>query len=86
MFLVLAVPEVPVLESVMCVCVCVYYCSTYEKAVRVGGLVCVCVSFNYFALVLSLCCSTGVAAQQVFAAEHSGVSLLGKQSILEPRI
>jgi hypothetical protein len=25
------------------VCVCVYYCSTYEKAVRVGGLVCVCV-------------------------------------------
>ena len=39
MFLVLAVPEVPVLESAMCVCVCVYYCSTYEKAVRVGGLV-----------------------------------------------
>ena len=25
------------------VCVCVYYCSTYEKPVRVGGLVCVCV-------------------------------------------
>jgi hypothetical protein len=21
----------------MCVCVCVYYCSTYYKAVRVGG-------------------------------------------------
>jgi hypothetical protein len=39
MFLVLAVPEVPVLESAICVCVCVYYCSTYEKAVRVGGLV-----------------------------------------------
>jgi hypothetical protein len=37
MLLVLAVPEVPVLESAMCVCVCVYYCSTYEKAVRVGG-------------------------------------------------
>jgi hypothetical protein len=68
------------------VCVCVYYCSTYEKAVRVGGLVCMCVSLNYFALVLSLYSSTGVAAQQVFAAEHSGVSLLGKQSILEPRI
>ena len=67
-------------------CVCVYYCSTYEKAVRVGGLVCVCVSFNYFALVLSLYSSTGVAAQQAFSAEHSGVSLLGKQSILEPRI
>jgi hypothetical protein len=50
-------------------CVCVYYCSTYEKAVRVGGLVCVCVSFNYFALVLSLYSSTGVAAQQVFAVE-----------------
>ncbi len=42
-------------------------------------------SFNYFALVLSLYSSTGVAAQQVFAG-HSGVSLLGKQSILEPRI
>jgi hypothetical protein len=28
-----------VLEFAMCVCVCVYYCSTYEKAVRVGGLV-----------------------------------------------
>jgi hypothetical protein len=70
----------------VCVCVCVYYCSTYENAVRVGGLVCVCVSFNYFALVLSLCCSTGVAAQQVFVAEHSGVSLLCKQSILDLRI
>ncbi len=68
-------------------CVCVYYCSTYAKAVHVGGLVCVCVSFNYFALVLSLYSSTGVAAQQVFAAEHSGVmSVLGKQSILDPRI
>jgi hypothetical protein len=82
MFLVLAVTEVPVLESAMCGCVCVYYYSTYEKAVRVGGLVGVCVSFNYFALVLSLCvtlcCSTGVAAQQVLAPEHSGVSLLCK--------
>jgi len=48
------------LESAICVCVCVYYCSTYEKAVRVAGLVCVCVSFNYFALVLSLCCSRQV--------------------------
>jgi len=83
MFLVLAVPEVPVLESAMCVCVCVYYCSTYEKAVRVGGLVCVCVSFNCFFCSESLlldrcCCSTGVAAQQVFAPEHSGVSILCK--------
>jgi hypothetical protein len=85
MFLVLAVPEMPVPESAICVCVCVYYCSTYEKAVRVGGLVCVCVSFNYFALVLSLCSSTGVAAQQ-FATEHSGVSLLCKRSILDLRI
>ena len=83
MFLVLAVTEVPVLESASCVCVCVYYYSTYEKVVCVGGLVCVCVSFNYFALVLSLCSSTGVAAQQVFAAEHSGVSLLCKLSILD---
>ena len=82
MFLVLAVPEVPVLESAMCVCVCVYYCSTYEKVVCVGGLVCVCVSFNYFALVLSFSCSTGVAVRQVFAAEHSGVSLLCTWSIL----
>jgi hypothetical protein len=31
MFLVLAVPVVPVLESAICVCVCVYYCNTYEK-------------------------------------------------------
>ena len=45
-----------------------------------------CVSFNYFALVLSLCSSTGVAAQQVFAVEHSGVSLICKLSILEPLI
>ncbi len=34
--------------------------------------------FNLFFFVLSLCCSTGVAAQQVFAPEHSGVSLLCK--------
>ena len=52
MFLVLAVPEVPVLESA--ICVCVYYCSTYDKAVRVGGGVCVCVSCNYLALVVSV--------------------------------
>jgi hypothetical protein len=67
-------------------CVCVYCCSTYDKAVRVGGGVCVCVSCNYLALVLSLCCSTGVAARQVFVADHSGVSLLCKRSILEPLI
>jgi len=72
--------------SLSFVCVCVYYCSTYEKDVRVGGLVCVCVSFNYFALVLSLCSSTGVAVQQVFAAEHWRVSLLCKRSILDLRI
>jgi hypothetical protein len=41
MFLDLVVPEVPVLESA--ICVCVYYCSTYDKAVRVGGGLCVCV-------------------------------------------
>ena len=50
--------------------VCVYYCSTYDKAVRVGGGVCVSLSCNYLALVVSLCCSTGVDARQVFAAEH----------------
>jgi hypothetical protein len=46
MFLVLAVPEVPVLESAIYVCVCVYYCSTHDKAVRVGGGVCVCVGVS----------------------------------------
>jgi hypothetical protein len=40
----------------VCVCVCV--------CVRV------CVCFKYFALVWSLSFSTGVAARQVFAAEH----------------
>jgi hypothetical protein len=25
------------------ICVCVYYCSIYDKAVRVGRAVCVCV-------------------------------------------
>jgi hypothetical protein len=40
MFLVLAVTEVPVMESAMCVCACVFItASTYEKAVRVEGLV-----------------------------------------------
>ena len=33
--------------------------------------VCVSLSCNYLALVVSLCCSTGVAARQVFAAEQS---------------
>ena len=51
MFLVLVVPEVPVLESAICVC----HYSTYDKPVRVGGGVCVCVSCNYLALVVSLC-------------------------------
>ena len=32
--------------------------------------VCVSLSCNYLALVVSLCCSTGVDARQVFAAEH----------------
>ena len=84
MFLVLAVPEVPVLESAMCVCV--FITAVPMKKLFAWGDWCVCVTFNYFALVLSLYSSTGVAVQQVFAAEHSGVSLLGKQSILEPRI
>ena len=68
------------------VCVCVLITAVPMKKLFAWGDWCVCVSFNYFALVLSLYSSTGVAAQQVFAAEHSGVSLLGKQSILEPRI
>ncbi len=79
MFLVLAVPEVPVLESAICVCVCVFITAVPMKKLFAWGDWCECVSFNYFALVLSLCCSTGVAAQQVFAPEHSGVSLLCKR-------
>jgi hypothetical protein len=64
MFLVLAVLEVPVLESAIYVCVCVYYCSTYDKAVRVRG-VCVCVFQLFYTRSESLlldrcCCSTGV--------------------------
>ena len=86
MFLVLAVPEVPVLESAICVCGCVFITAVPMKKLFAWGDWCVCVTFNYFALVLSLYSSTGVAVQQVFAADHSGVSLLGKQSILEPRI
>jgi hypothetical protein len=66
--------------------VCVFITAVPMKKLFAWGDWWVCVSFNYFALVLSLYSSTGVAAQQVFAAEHSGVSLLGKQSILEPRI
>jgi hypothetical protein len=68
------------------VCVCVLITAVPMKKLFAWGDWCVCVTFNYFALVLSLYSSTGVAVQQVFAAEHSGVSLLGKQSILEPRI
>jgi hypothetical protein len=63
------------------VCVCVLITAVPMKKLFAWGDWCVCVTFNYFALVLSLYSSTGVAVQQ-----HSGVSLLGKQSILEPRI
>jgi hypothetical protein len=59
--LVLVVPEVPVLETA--ICVCVYHCSTYDKPVRVGGGVCVCV-------VVSLCCSTGVRCG-AFGSEYT---------------
>jgi hypothetical protein len=68
------------------VCVCVFITAVPMKNLFACGDWCVCVSFNYFALVLSLCCLTGVAAQQVFAAEHSGVSLVCKRSILDLRI
>ena len=67
-------------------CVCVLITAVPMKKLFAWGDWCVCVSFNFFALVLSLYSSTGVAAQQVFAAEHSGVSVLGKQSILDPLI
>ncbi len=67
-------------------CVCVFITAVPMKKLFAWGDWCVCAPFNYFALVLSLYSSTGVAAQQVFAAENSGVSLLGKQSILEPLI
>jgi hypothetical protein len=74
-----------VLESAVCVCVCVFITAAPMKKMFAWGdwCVCVCVSFNYFALVLSLYSSTGVAAQQVFAAEHWGVSLLCEWSILD---
>jgi hypothetical protein len=43
MFLVLAVPEVPVLESAICVCVCVYYAVPMKKLFAWGDwCVCVC--------------------------------------------
>ncbi len=44
------------------VCVCVLITAVPMKKLFAWGDWCVCVSFNYFALVLSLCCSTGVAA------------------------
>ena len=46
----------------VCMCVCVYVCMCVYVCVCVFVCVCVCVcvSLNYFALVLSLCCSTGV--------------------------
>ena len=78
MFLVLAVPEVPVLESAICVCVCVFITAVPMKKLFAWGDWCVCVFLLIVFFVLSLCCSTGVAAQQVFAPEHSGVSLLCK--------
>ncbi len=64
-------------------CVCVFITAVPMKKLFAWGDWCVCVSFNFFALVLSLYSSTGVAAQQVFAAENSGVSLLGKQTVYQ---
>ena len=43
MFLVLAVPEVPVLESDMCVCVCVFITAVPMKKLFAWGDWCECV-------------------------------------------
>ena len=66
MFLVLAVPEVPVLESAICVCVCVFITAVPMKKLFAWGDWCECVClliiiFCSESLLLDrCCCSTGV--------------------------
>jgi hypothetical protein len=66
------------------VCVCVFITAVPMKKLFAWGdwCECVCLLIIFFCseslLLDRCCCSTGVAAQQVFAPEHSGVSILCK--------